>query len=199
MRTGRCFSVVAEEVRRIIDGYNWCPCFCGSSVGTQEEKLYPCVCVCVRVGWHRWLWSEDVINTLGRGISVQDWAPCFGREVIRKKPGATGGGTDTHTYTDRYYLTTFARESQLSLQRGGTHTSLPNFLISTWDRTKSNLGVSDTQSQSGFMCFLRRDGDEVRVQSSTSPHGVCSPCSVGAVVLGVNYGPEQRWVTVVIA
>lgn len=31
--------------------------------------------------------AKDVINTLGRGISVQEWAPCFSGEVIGKKPG----------------------------------------------------------------------------------------------------------------
>lgn len=30
--------------------------------------------------------NRDVINIPGRGISVQEWAPCFSGEVIGKKP-----------------------------------------------------------------------------------------------------------------
>lgn len=67
-----------------------------SFLGIQEDIFILCVYVCLCDGWHRWLWSKDVINTQGKGISIQKWAPCFSGEVIGKKFGRTGRGTDTH-------------------------------------------------------------------------------------------------------
>lgn len=86
-------------------------------------------------GCHRWLQSRDVINTLGRGISVQEWAPCFSGEVIGKKPGRTGGGIDTRPQAHTDYLTTFARESKFSRLLNESHSS-PNSVIPTLNKVQ---------------------------------------------------------------
>lgn len=158
----------------------------------QGEGMCPCVGVseCVCAGWHRWLWSEDVINTLGRGISVQEWAPCFSGEVIgKKKPGRTGGGTNTHSLKNagKYYLHAFSCESQFfSSLLAVTQPSFTDSVVSvshrlirsdcSWAGLFHNKLVNRHLAWS-CVFFLHRDGEEIRVsvpQVSAPPrHPVC--------------------------
>lgn len=51
------------------------------------------IVMCLSLYIQRWLWSTDVINTLGRGISIQEWARnALVMRSLGKKPTWTDAG-----------------------------------------------------------------------------------------------------------
>lgn len=136
-----------------------------------QEDVSICGCVCVSVGWHRWLWSEDVINTLGRGISVQEWAPCFSGEVTGKKAWSDWR-RNKHTQTRRQILPANICHA--------SHNFPPSF--AEWPAPQFSIFWSDLQVYSpqparketlGAFCFVHRDGEEIRVSVPPPHHPVC--------------------------